>query len=111
MLWSWRFVGLKIKMDEENIRFFLWRFSMESASIKQEKADHINQAIISIDKNGTMVACNNAARHMFGFPIGKMIGSNVSAIMPAPFNALHASFVERYLQTRISHGAVGEWKG
>ena len=77
---------------------------MESAVIKQEKADHVNQAIISIDKDGTMAACNNAARHMFGFPIGKMIGTNVSALMPAPFDALHASYVERYLRTRISHG-------
>jgi hypothetical protein len=70
------------------------------------------RSTISIDKTGTIISCNNAARILFGFPtLNGLIGSNVAILMPAPFNSQHQSYIQRYLSTMVSHGAIGEWKG
>lgn len=69
------------------------------------------KSIISINKSGTIISCNNAARSLFGYAIGSLIGRNVSELMPSPHSKLHASYVERYIETRRSQGGIGEWKG
>lgn len=68
------------------------------------------RSIITIDKVGTIVGCNQTARDLFGYELGTLIDRNVRDLMPEPFKSQHSHYVERYLTTQKSHGAIGTWK-
>ncbi len=40
--------------------------------------------IISIDGDGTILTCNPAAQHLFGYPAAELIGRSLSDLMPEP---------------------------
>ncbi len=57
-------------------------------------------AIVSIDRNGTITRINPATERMFGYTKDELLGQNVSMLMPEPFSSEHNGYLERYLRTR-----------
>lgn len=62
-------------------------------------------AIIVIDRIGTIKAFNKAAERMFGYA-QDIIGQNVRVLMPEPFYSAHDQYLQNYQQTGI-HKIIG----
>lgn len=56
-------------------------------------------AVVTIDRTGSILAVNPAAERMFGYTSMEMEGHNVSMLMPPPFREEHDSYLERYHRT------------
>ncbi len=54
---------------------------------------------------------SQAARDLFGYAVGTLIDKNVRILMPEPFASAHQGYVERYVGSGRSHGAIGLRKG
>jgi two-component system sensor kinase FixL len=66
-----------------------WRAIIESAV----------DAIVLINRRGTIEFVNPAAERMFGFPAHEVIGRNVSMLMPEPYASEHDHYMRRYQMT------------
>ncbi|RME39682.1 MAG: PAS domain S-box protein [Planctomycetota bacterium] len=55
-------------------------------------------AVIVIDETGTVCLFNKAAERVFGHPAGKVMGRNVSMLMPPPYRDQHDGYIARYLE-------------
>ncbi len=71
----------------------------------------LHVAMLSMDKTGKIITTNNGARLLFGYPSGTMVGLRVEKLMPAQYSASHQSYIDKYVETRTSTGAIGAWKG
>jgi PAS domain S-box-containing protein len=56
-------------------------------------------AIVVIDRYGSILWVNGATAKTFGYDEAELIGRNVSLLMPAPYRAQHDGDLERYLNT------------
>ncbi len=56
-------------------------------------------ALVTIDAAGTVLAWNEAAQRLFGWPAGEILGQNVSALMPEAVANRHDGFLAAYLAT------------
>lgn len=65
--------------------------------------DTAADAIVVIDKAGTIQSFNAAAERIFGYTGSEAIGCNVSMLMPASYHATHDGFLRRYLATGERH--------
>lgn len=54
-----------------------------------------NDAVVSIDSEGTVVLWNDAASRMFGFTADEMLGEKLDVIIPERFRELHVEGLER----------------
>ncbi len=54
-------------------------------------------AIVVADQNGIICSFNQAAERMFGYVAEKVIGENISILMPEPESSRHQAYVDRYL--------------
>jgi PAS domain S-box-containing protein len=62
--------------------------------------DTANEAFISINESGEIVAWNRAAEETFGWPASKAIGQRVSElILPERYRPLHEAGLRRYLES------------
>jgi PAS domain S-box-containing protein len=65
-----------------------------------------NVAVITISHQpntlGTIESVNSVALSMFGYSRRVFVGKDISVIMPRPFATVHASYLQRYLETGIS---------
>ncbi len=59
--------------------------------------EHAAEGIITTDTSGVILSFNLAAERMFGHPAARMIGSNVSLLIPQPHAAGHGGYLRRYL--------------
>jgi PAS domain S-box-containing protein len=59
--------------------------------------DHALDAIITIDRRGTVQSFNPAAQRIFGWRADEVIGRNVNMLMPSPDHERHDSYLENYL--------------
>lgn len=55
--------------------------------------------IITIDDKGHIESFNSAAERIFGYKSSKLIGVNVSKLMPAPYAKSHNTYLRNYLRT------------
>ena len=55
--------------------------------------------IITIDDQGVIESANRAAVQIFGYPEDKLVGQNVSLLMPSPYREEHDDYIKHYLQT------------
>ena len=56
-------------------------------------------AIVSIDREGTVLSFNPAAERIFGFTTQEILGRNVTKLMPSPHREEHDEYITRYLET------------
>ncbi len=65
--------------------------------------DTVPDAMIVIDKVGTIQSFSSAAERLFGTSGRQVIGQNVSILMPEPDSARHDGYLKRYDSTRERH--------
>jgi PAS domain-containing protein len=71
------------------------------------------RAIITASKEGVIVSCNNAARFLFGYPLGSMVGARVERLMPEPYASRHQAHLDAHVAAAGKNGnssAFGAWK-
>ncbi len=56
-------------------------------------------AILTIDRRGRVVSMNPSAERMFGWRSAEVLGRNISMLMPAPYEAEHDGYLDRYGRT------------
>ena len=66
-----------------------WRAIIESAV----------DAIVLINRRGTIEFFNPAAERIFGYPVDEVMGCNVSMLMPDPYASEHDHYLRRYQMT------------
>ncbi|MCF6285841.1 MAG: PAS domain S-box protein [Candidatus Hydrogenedentes bacterium] len=81
-----------------------------SASLIRERASDIwvrglvestVDGIMTIDERGIILEANLAAQRMFGYTREKLVGSNVSLIMPEQISRNHDNYIASYLETGV----------
>lgn len=60
----------------------------------------IQDALVSIDRQGRIVMFNPAAERMFGYSRVEITGQRVSVLMAEPYASEHDEYIERYQKTR-----------
>lgn len=78
----------------------------KTVSISEERArriqnilNSINDAVISIDVNGTIKHCNDVAQRMFGYNYDELVSMPVEILMPEPYAINHKKYMKYYEQT------------
>lgn len=61
--------------------------------------DTAADVIITIDQHGIIQSVNAAARRLFGYSAGELVGENVSRLMPKPFRDEHDRYIADYLKS------------
>lgn len=62
-----------------------------------------SQAVITIDKHGTILSANTNLAKLFGYAQSELIGFKVNKLMASPFAEQHDSYLNRYHETREPH--------
>ena len=62
--------------------------------------DNASEGIITINQDGIIENFNSAAESLFGYPADRVLGRNVSLLMPHPTRDEHDDYIRRYLETR-----------
>lgn len=75
----------------------------KSEEILQAILETAVDAIIIIDREGTMVAVNRATEKMFGYRQAQLVGRNVKMLMPSPDREQHDNYLARYHKTGEAH--------
>jgi two-component system sensor kinase FixL len=72
-------------------------YSRETRALMEAAVD----AVVAVDHHGQVLAINEAASRMFGYPGAELIGQNVSLLMPAPDRESHDGYMQRYLDSGV----------
>jgi two-component system, LuxR family, sensor kinase FixL len=56
-------------------------------------------AIITIDRHGTIVAANPASERIFGYAHQEIVGKNIKLLMPQTYRAEYDGYIAQYLET------------
>ncbi len=62
-------------------------------------AQTASDAIVTIDKDSTIIFANPASENIFGYSIDEMVGSKLTMLMPDRMKASHHCGMARYLET------------
>ncbi|MEZ5978730.1 MAG: PAS domain S-box protein [Planctomycetota bacterium] len=81
----------------------LEREILERADELRAIVDTAVDAIVTIDKRGSIDIFNAAAERLFGYTREEVHGRNVSLLMPDDVAAEHDGYVARFLETRVPH--------
>jgi PAS domain S-box-containing protein len=88
------------KIGEYTLKLHDYADSLQVAKLElQSILDNAVDAIITIDKKGTIVTINHACRQMFGYQDGELLGKNVKILMPSPYHEEHDGYLKNYNQT------------
>ncbi|WP_181416744.1 PAS domain S-box protein [Nitrospira lenta] len=61
--------------------------------------DHAADGIITIDERGVVTSFNPAAGRIFGYTADEIIHTNISRLMPEPYQSAHDGYLQHYRQT------------
>ena len=73
----------------------------EYAQTVEAILDNTVDGIITIDEHGTIEMANKAARQIFDYAPGEMIGENIRMLMPAPYHDEHDRYLENYRESGV----------
>jgi len=59
----------------------------------------VPDAMVVIDRHGTIQQFSKAAERLFGWRAGEVCGQNVRMLMPSPYREQHDGYLRRYLET------------
>src|SRR3972149_995414 len=59
----------------------------------------VNEGVITIDDQGTILGFNPAAEQTFGYRAAEIQGKNVKLLMPEPYSSAHDGYLKRYRET------------
>lgn len=92
------FVVLEAKMRSMQRMVVLQRQAIESLKRIEAISDNTLDAIVTIDTQANIVACNASCERIFGWEPREMIGHNVRMLMPEPHRSEHDTYVRNYVQ-------------
>jgi diguanylate cyclase (GGDEF)-like protein/PAS domain S-box-containing protein len=90
-IWACAFLSIERKRAAGALR--------ETGDRLQAIIDTAADAIIVIDDHGRIESFNHGAEKLFGYSEKKVIGENVSILMPPPHAQLHNDYIARHLAT------------
>lgn len=61
--------------------------------------DSINDAVITIDRNGDILDCNKASELIFGYTTNELIALKINSLMPEPFASQHDRYIHHFQRT------------
>lgn len=64
--------------------------------------DAVDASIITIDKKGIIVSCNDATTRMFGYSREELLDKNVKILMPSPNKEEHDGYLKNHLTTGVN---------
>ncbi len=91
------FVVLEAKMRSMQRSLMLQQHATESLKRLQAVSDNVMEAIVTIDARGTIVACNAATEHLFGWTTAELTGKTVGMLMAESRPGEHDAYVQRYV--------------
>ena len=91
------FIVLEAKIRSMHRSLNLQLQSIESFKRLQAISDAVMEAIITIDTDANIIACNHATEIIFGWTNEELVGQNVRVLMPEPFQSEHDSYVRNYV--------------
>ena len=92
------FIVLEAKIRSMHKSLNLQLQSIESLERLQAISDAVMEAIITIDAEARIIACNHATERLFNWPADELVGQNVNLLMPEPDSSLHDGYVRAYVQ-------------
>lgn len=92
------FIVLEAKIRSVHKSLNLQLQSIESLKRLQAISDAVLEAIITIDTESRIIACNHATEILFGWNTDELIGQNVNVLMPEPYRSHHDLYVRNYVQ-------------
>jgi len=88
--------------------YSIYIISKKSFMKLQERSSYLNtvidnslNAMVTINRYGTVTAYNRVAEKLFGYKAEEVIGNNVNMLVPEPHKSLHDTYIQNYLQTGI----------
>ena len=69
----------------------------ERANYLESVLNNLNDAVLTVDKNGIIMSANAATSKIFGYERDEIIGSNVSLLMPPEYAEVHQRYMSHYL--------------
>ncbi len=72
---------------------------LREIAITRAVLDNSTDGVITIDDHGRVLSINAAAEGMFGYSSGRIIGQNVSMLMPAPHSDQHDQYLNSFRRT------------
>ena len=91
------FIVLEAKIRSMHKSLNLQLQAIESFKRLQAISDAVLEAIITIDTEARIIACNHATEIVFGWSTEELIGQNVNILMPEPFHGEHDHYVRNYV--------------
>ncbi|NWF39206.1 PAS domain S-box protein [Mariprofundus sp. NF] len=64
---------------------------------------HTVDSIIVINDKGIIESANPAVEKVFGYAPAELVGSNVSMLMPEPYQGAHDGYISRFMETGEAH--------
>lgn len=84
--------------------FLLMRGQVRSRQLRIESIlDNAGDGIVTIDDKGRVETFNQAAQQIFGIPARRIVGKNVSMLMPEPYAGEHDGHIRRYVDSGEAH--------
>ena len=65
--------------------------------------DAVNASVITSDRKGIIIECNQATERLFGYRSDELLGNNVSMLMPTALRVGHDKYMENYLYSGKSN--------
>ncbi|UAA38353.1 EAL domain-containing protein [Paraneptunicella aestuarii] len=60
--------------------------------------NNLNDAIVTVDEEGTILSANRTVERIFKCQADKLIGQSVNVLMPQPYASLHHKYMKNYLK-------------